>query len=145
MIEAKLAEHVLAATKQVDALILLDQVDLPGTGVATALLKLALSGALEADRLVVTLADSRQGLRDFPPMGLKMNAAELARMAGTPVVGIDAVRQHAADLALRTQPGRLRHARRGGHRGGRFDRAVPNTFPLTPYAARSTSSAPAMP
>lgn len=102
-IEAKLVEHLLAAIKQVDALILLDQVDSPGTGVATTLLKRALSGALEADRLVVTLADSRQGLRDFPPMGFKMNAAELARMAGTPVVGIDAVRQHAADLALRNQ------------------------------------------
>jgi rfaE bifunctional protein kinase chain/domain len=100
---AKLVEHLLAAIEQVDALILLDQVDLAGTGVATELLKRALSAALEADRLVVTLADSRQGLRDFPPMGFKMNAAELARMAGTPVVGIDAVRQHAADLALRNR------------------------------------------
>ena len=36
-------------------------------------------------------------------MGFKMNAAELARMAGTPVAGIDAVKQHAAHLAVRNR------------------------------------------
>ncbi len=102
-LESKLVAHLLATIKQVDALILLDQVDLAGTGVATERLKRALSAALEADRLVVTLADSRQSLCDFPPMGFKMNAAELARMAGTPVAGIEAVRKRAADLALRNR------------------------------------------
>ena len=29
---------------------------------------------------LIVLADSRRGLRDFPPLGFKMNAAELARM-----------------------------------------------------------------
>ena len=89
--------------KQVDALILLDQVDLPGTGVVTELVKQELSSALAANPQVIALADSRQGLRDFPPMGFKMNAAELARMAGTAVVGIDAVKQHAAELAARNR------------------------------------------
>jgi rfaE bifunctional protein kinase chain/domain len=102
-IERELARRLMDVVKRVDALILLDQVDLPGTGVVTRLVKDAASGALRANSEWVVLADSRQGLRDFPPMGFKMNAAELARMAGTPVVGIDAVKQHAADLALRNR------------------------------------------
>jgi rfaE bifunctional protein kinase chain/domain len=102
-IESELARHVLLVLHQVDAVILLDQVDLPGTGVVTKLVKHALSSALQANPQVIALADSRQGLRDFPPMGFKMNAAELARMSGTPVVGIDAVKQHAAHLAARNR------------------------------------------
>ena len=76
---------------------------------------------------MIVLADSRQGLRDFPPMGFKMNAAELARMAGTPVAGIDAVRQHAADLACAESAARVRHAGRAGHRRCRFERQAPST------------------
>ncbi len=98
----ELAGRIIEVAKSVDALILLDQVDLPGTGVVTGLVKDAVSGALRANSEWIVLADSRQGLRDFPPMGFKMNAAELARMVGTPVVGVDAVERQAADLAART-------------------------------------------
>jgi rfaE bifunctional protein kinase chain/domain len=102
-IEAELARRVHEVIKQVDAVILLDQVDAPGTGVVTDFMKRELSTALSANSQVIALADSRQGLRDFPPMGFKMNAAELARMAGTPIVGIDAVKQHAAHLAAQNR------------------------------------------
>jgi bifunctional ADP-heptose synthase (sugar kinase/adenylyltransferase) len=36
-------------------------------------------------------------------MGFKMNSAELARMAGAPVLGLDAVSRHAAHLAQRNR------------------------------------------
>jgi rfaE bifunctional protein kinase chain/domain len=102
-IEAELARRVRDVIEQVDALIVLDQVDAPGTGVVTDFVKRELSTALATNPQVIALADSRQGLRDFPRMGFKMNAAELARMAGTPVVGIDAVQQHAAQLAAQNR------------------------------------------
>jgi bifunctional ADP-heptose synthase (sugar kinase/adenylyltransferase) len=102
-IEAELARRLPKLIEQVDAVILLDQVDLPGTGVVTNAIKLAVSSALAANPRVISLADSRRGLGDFPPMGFKMNAAELARMAGAPVAGIDAVKQHAALIAVRNR------------------------------------------
>jgi rfaE bifunctional protein kinase chain/domain len=101
-IDHELARIVLELANRLDALILLDQVDLPETGVVTALVKDAVDRALRSNPELIVLADSRRGLVDFPPMGFKMNAAELARLAGTPVAGIDAVKQHAAHLAART-------------------------------------------
>jgi rfaE bifunctional protein kinase chain/domain len=102
-IGAELARRVNDVIEHVDAVIVLDQVDLPGTGVVTELVKRELSIALAANPQVIALADSRQGLRDFPPMGFKMNAAELARTTGAPIGGIDAVKQHAAQLAARNR------------------------------------------
>jgi rfaE bifunctional protein kinase chain/domain len=102
-IEAELARRLHDVIKQVDAVILLDQVDSPGTGVVTDLLERELSSALASNPRVIALADSRRGLRDFPPMGFKMNSAELARMAGAPVVSVDAVSRHAARLAERNR------------------------------------------
>ena len=101
-IGSELARIVLELAKRVDALVLLDQVDLPESGVVTARVKGAVSAALRSNPELIVLADSRRGLVDFPPLGFKMNAAELARMAETPVAGIDAVKQHATALAART-------------------------------------------
>ena len=103
--------------KRVDALILLDQVDLPETGVVTTRVKDAASTRSVQSRPGRAGRQPRAASLDFPPMGFKMNAAELARMAGTPVVGIDAVKQHAAELAAAHRPARLRHAGRGRNRG----------------------------
>ena len=102
-VERELARIVLDVAKRVDAFILLDQVDLPETGVVTAVVKDSVDRALRSNPELIVLADSRRGLVDFPPLGFKMNAAELARMAGTPVVGIDAVKEHAAALAAHTR------------------------------------------
>ncbi len=128
VIQLELARVVLDLAKHVDALILLDQVDLSETGVVTAPVKDAVSRALDSNPELVVLADSRRGLGDFPPLGFKMNAAELARMAGARVVGIDAVKQHAADLAARTgQPVFVTLAEQGivGARAGAQTEHVP--------------------
>ncbi len=76
-----LAARIDALAGRMDALILMDQVDLPETGVVTRSAAQAAHSALRPG--LVTLADSRRGLHDFPPLGFKMNAAELARMTGT--------------------------------------------------------------
>ena len=74
-----LAASAQAVAARVDALIVLDQVDLPGTGVVTAAV---LKGLVEAQRQhpkLLTVADSRRGLAEFPPFIFKMNKAELEK------------------------------------------------------------------
>lgn len=72
----------LVTAGAVDAVILLDQVDLPETGVVTRAM-LAVVGEIARERPeLLVLADSRRGLREFPPVTFKMNAAELTRLTG---------------------------------------------------------------
>jgi len=102
-LQRNLASRVIALAGRVDALLLLDQVERPETGVVTHLVKESVREALGKRDGLLVLADSRQGLRHFPPLGFKMNAAELARMTGTPtVLDLDAVNRQAAELAGRT-------------------------------------------
>jgi rfaE bifunctional protein kinase chain/domain len=101
-LQRDLANRVLALSNKVDALLLLDQVDRTETGVVTHPVKQAARAALEKNPALLVLADSRQGLHDFPPLGFKMNAAELARMTGSVPSGLDAVNRQAAELTHRT-------------------------------------------
>jgi bifunctional ADP-heptose synthase (sugar kinase/adenylyltransferase) len=64
--------------KKADAFIVLDQVDAPETGVVTKLILRTLRDINRANPALPIVADSRQGLRHFPPLIFKMNAAELA-------------------------------------------------------------------
>jgi len=83
-----------------DAFILMDQVDVPETGVVTRRLRDAV-GALARHRPdLLILADSRRGLRDYPPLNFKMNRAELQALMGAEnALGLEEVRQAAARLA----------------------------------------------
>jgi len=105
-VEAALVQALDAVSDSVDAVILLDQVDRPETGVVTAAVRTA-AGALQRRRPeLLVIADSRRGLGDFPPTAFKMNVAELNRMqAGDRAAddpSIDAVAGAAAGLARRT-------------------------------------------
>lgn len=105
---APIEDHLIHALQElapaVDAIIVLDQVDLPDTGVVTRRVRAAL-GALSAthpERLI--LADSRQGLAGWPSIGFKMNAAELGSLLrSTPPTAIDAVERQAGELARRNR------------------------------------------
>jgi rfaE bifunctional protein kinase chain/domain len=68
----------------VDAIIVLDQVDIPETGVVTQKVLAALRSLAETKPELLVLADSRRGLRGFPPVVFKTNAAELAALTGAP-------------------------------------------------------------
>jgi rfaE bifunctional protein kinase chain/domain len=68
----------------VNAIIVLDQVDIPETGVVTQKVLAALRSLAETKPELLVLADSRRGLRGFPPVVFKMNAAELAALTGAP-------------------------------------------------------------
>lgn len=77
-IQEKLAQSIRQLAGKVDAFIVLDQVDAPETGVVTKLILQTLRGINRAKPMLPIVADSRQGLRHFPPLIFKMNAAELA-------------------------------------------------------------------
>jgi rfaE bifunctional protein kinase chain/domain len=87
---------------RLDGLILLDQVELAGSGVISEAVLAAVGEiAREQPRLFV-IADSRRGLAGFPPVWYKMNRVELARLMGRAEAGdVGAVGEQAAGLARR--------------------------------------------
>ena len=84
---------------EVDALIVMDQVDKPGTGVVTPIVLECLAELAQAYPELPMLADSRQGLADYPPLSFKMNANELQLMvnSSTPL-GRDEIFREVASL-----------------------------------------------
>ena len=78
-ISARISDSLLTIAGEVDALILLSQVDKPETGVLTAdVLETAKRIAKAHPRLMI-LADSRSGFAGFPPIIFKMNESELCK------------------------------------------------------------------
>ena len=110
---------------QIDALIVMDQVDLADTGVATRRVLEALGAIATGRPELCVLADSRRSLRGYPAVGLKMNRAELGMLLGsTSPVGLDQTKLSATELARRKRPPRLRHlGGRRPHGGGPRRRA----------------------
>jgi len=95
-VSAALAQALQAVACQVDGIIVLDQVDLPETGVVTTLVRLAISTITRATPSPLIIADSRRGLRGYPPVIFKMNAAELGALIGQAAPLDDAGIQQAA-------------------------------------------------
>ena len=80
VVQANLIAAVKQVAQQVDAIILLDQVDLPETGVITSKLLKAIRSLAKSKPNLPILADSRQRLRHFPNVAFKVNRAEFAAM-----------------------------------------------------------------
>jgi rfaE bifunctional protein kinase chain/domain len=100
LIETRLIESIRQLAQRVNAFILLEQVDHPDTGVLTpAILEEFRAISLkQPERLII--ADSRRGLKHFPPVIFKMNAAELAGFAALEhKPELSQAREHAALLA----------------------------------------------
>lgn len=101
-VEGLLVDRLRTAARFVNAIIILDQVDVPETGSVTRVVREALDGLVKTHRGVLVLADSRRGLRDFPHVIFKMNAGELTRLSGAGGdVSLEQVKSAAAALALR--------------------------------------------
>ena len=81
-LQGLLIKQLQEVATAVDAIIVLDQVDIPETGVVTQKVLAALKSLVEAKPELSVLADSRRGLRGFPPVVFKMNAAELSALTG---------------------------------------------------------------
>lgn len=101
-IEDRIIESIQRLARDVDALIVLDQVDVPETGVVTRRILEAL-GALSATQPdLLIMADSRRGLKNWPNLTFKMNVNELATMCGrTGPVPVSEAGALAADYARR--------------------------------------------
>ena len=71
-------DRVIAALKQlsaqVDAIIVMDQVDVAETGVVTRRVLEAIGELARQRPQLLILADSRRGLKNYPPVTFKMNA-----------------------------------------------------------------------
>jgi rfaE bifunctional protein kinase chain/domain len=99
-IQDVLTLFVAKLTRRVDAIAVLDQVDQENTGVVTTRVQDALHQAMKVRRKLVILADSRRGLKGFPPFSFKMNRAELGALTGSnEALGIEKVKTRALQLA----------------------------------------------
>jgi rfaE bifunctional protein kinase chain/domain len=77
-----LIEAANALAPKVDAIILMEQVDVPETGVITPRFLRAIRAMKKKYPNLMVMADSRRSLQDYPPVCLKMNRAELSVLAG---------------------------------------------------------------
>ena len=82
LVQGLVIRHLQEVAGFADAIILLEQVDCPETGVITQKVLQALKELLDAKPRLLVLADSRRTLRGYPPVVFKMNAAELSALAG---------------------------------------------------------------
>ena len=81
-VEEVIIQAVRKLAPQVDAMIVLDQVDVPETGVVTTRVREVLGELASLYPHLFIIADSRRGLQGFPPLSFKMNARELAVLTG---------------------------------------------------------------
>jgi rfaE bifunctional protein kinase chain/domain len=67
---------------RVNAIIVLDQVQIPESGVVTSRLLQTINAVKKKHPQLLVMADSRRSLNDYPAVCMKMNRAELSRLAG---------------------------------------------------------------
>jgi rfaE bifunctional protein kinase chain/domain len=80
--------------------VVLNQVDIPETGVVTGKVLEAVKNEMDAHPEFLVLADSRRGLRGFPPVVFKMNAVELSALTGgASELTLEQVKKAAAKVA----------------------------------------------
>ena len=101
---AALTQSLATLMTSVDAVIAMDQVDAAETGVITSSMLTTLAQLSSAHSNVPVIADSRRGLRWYPPLIYKMNAAELAALSGLPKgLSVAQVQEKAKQLARQNQ------------------------------------------
>jgi bifunctional ADP-heptose synthase (sugar kinase/adenylyltransferase) len=102
-VSKQIIKNVQAVAEQVDALILLDQVDIPGTGVLTKEVLSAIGRIAKQQPDLLIIADSRNGLSQFPAVDFKMNGTELSRALGSHATpDLAEIHVRAAQLAKQT-------------------------------------------
>lgn len=114
-VSEKIADAVRKLSEAVDAFILLDQVDVPETGVITSSVLAEIDSIAKAKPDLLILADSRRGLKGFPPVCFKMNQAELKTLTSSGNdPGFDELKNSAAALSRKQgQPVFVTLAERG--------------------------------
>lgn len=81
-VESALINRFRELSQQLKAVILLDQVDVPETGVLTKSVLAAVGECVRELPHVLVVGDSRRGMRGWPLITSKMNLAELCALTG---------------------------------------------------------------
>jgi rfaE bifunctional protein kinase chain/domain len=103
-LQGLLIQALRKLARRVDAIIILDQVSVPETGVITRRLLQAIRAIKKERPGLLVMADSRRSLQGYPPVCLKMNRAELSRLAGKArLIPLREVGAAAAALARKTK------------------------------------------
>lgn len=97
-VQAQLRSGLEAIAARVDAIIVMDQVDVPETGVVSPAILETIGHIAKRRPDLLIIADSRRSLRDYPPVAFKMNRAELAALTGS-AAGLGDVQAAASKLA----------------------------------------------
>lgn len=79
----RMQDALISLAPTIDLIILLEQVDVAETGVVTGAVLETIRHLQNNRPELLILADSRRGLRGFPPVAFKMNRQELAVLTGT--------------------------------------------------------------
>jgi rfaE bifunctional protein kinase chain/domain len=103
VLERKLASALDAAVAQSDAVIVLDQVDIAGTGVVTPDLLADLGRLIQQHPALVVIGDSRRSLAGWPSMVFKMNARELGLLSRRSVDSLGEIQSAVESLAGRNR------------------------------------------
>jgi rfaE bifunctional protein kinase chain/domain len=105
---SKVADRIAASVEKlrsaVDAVILMDQVDVEETGVVTKSVLARVDSLERKLPPIPVLADSRRGLRGYSSVIFKMNAAELSSLTGMlPQSSVEEIRRAAVGLATQNR------------------------------------------
>ncbi|MFZ2640902.1 MAG: PfkB family carbohydrate kinase [Verrucomicrobiia bacterium] len=101
-VQDQLIKSVRALAENADAIILMDQVDMAETGVVTTKLLDAIKDIVATRPGLLVMADSRRGLKGYPAVTFKMNAAELSALTGAAnTLAIEEVELLAGSVARR--------------------------------------------
>jgi len=98
-VQNALRESLRTVAGSTDAIILMDQVDIPETGVVTANLLESVRAETAIHPNLLMIGDSRRSLKGWPPVCLKMNQSELQTLTGRTVLSIDDVMNTAGSLS----------------------------------------------
>ena len=102
---AEVSQQIIASLQTVaafaDAIIIMDQVGVPETGVVTTQVLAALEQIARERPQLLMLADSRRGLKNYPPVCLKMNERELAALTGATAIRLEEIKAASVALARR--------------------------------------------
>lgn len=102
LVEGLIIRHLEEAVNLAHAVIVLDQVEVPETGVVTRKVLINLRDLAEQKPDMPVLADSRRGLRGYPPVIFKMNATELSALTGQGQdLSLQDIKEVAGSLALK--------------------------------------------
>ncbi len=103
-VEQALISSLRSVAAEVEAVVVMDQVDHAGTGVITPTVLEAVAAVARERPNLPILADSRRGLRGFPRLIFKMNGAELLALAGGgKALSVAMAKRRAAELSRANQ------------------------------------------